>query len=264
MNILRKMWSYVPEPVRLLRRRAIQQKQQLERRLLFRRIDAQERSLGTPTIAPARLRYRVSGSADRGLFIQDGKACAADIQTALSKVGRELGSFQRVLDFGCGCGRTLIHLVDHASSAQLYGTDIDADAIKWCSQNLKFASFKVSKETPPTDYQPETFDLIYAISVFTHLDEDYQSRWLAELRRIASAGATLLLTVDSSKAEEKGFVFENSYEKGLFPDWYQNAFHSREYVFDKFSPYFNVLSYLPRGMNNHQDVVIMQKPASSA
>ena len=69
----------------------------------------------------------------------------------------------------------------------------------------------------------------------------------------------MLLTVDSSLVGEKEFVFQRSYEDGLFPAWYQNAFHSEKYVKENFGKYFEVMTYLPKGMNEHQDVVVLRK-----
>jgi SAM-dependent methyltransferase len=254
-----KKWQELPASLRHLIMRAVQQNNRLYRWLLFRHVDAKDRANGADGLPSAELRYRVSGAPDAKSFVTIGQKCAADINSSLLKIGRELRSFTRILDFGCGCGRTLVHLKDLATSAQFYGADIDAKAIEWSRQNLKFATFETIDSVPPTEYASDTFDFIYAISVFTHLNEDYQFRWLEELRRIAQPGAVLLLTVDSSFVGEHEFVFERSYEKGLFPDWYQNAFHSREYVFANFGTYFDVLGYFPRGMNAHQDVVVLQK-----
>jgi cyclopropane fatty-acyl-phospholipid synthase-like methyltransferase len=227
---------------------------------MFRHVERKDRLNGNRAhLPPPELRYRVSASPDAEAFIAVGKRCAADIQSALQKVGRELDSFPRILDFGCGCGRTLVHVRSLATAAQFDGTDIDAKAIEWCKHNLNFASFSLSKETPPIDFGSDTFDLIYAISVFTHLDEEYQFRWLEELQRIAKRGAVLLLTVDSSLVGEKDFVFQRSYEEGLFPAWYQNAFHSKRYIFENWGKYFDVLGYFPRTLNDLQDVVVLQK-----
>jgi SAM-dependent methyltransferase len=246
-------------PKRLLIK-AVQRNKRLYRWLLFRHVDAKDRANGVAAdLPPAELRYRVSSSPDAENFVVIGKACANDIQSALQRVGRDFGSFTRILDFGCGCGRTLVHLKDLAPHAQFDGTDIDANAIAWCKQHLRFANFSVGKSSPPTDYPSASFDFIYAISVFTHLDEHYQFRWLEELRRIAKPGAVVLLTVDSSLVGEKDFVFERSYENGLFPAWYQNAFHSEKYVVENFGKYFEVMGYFPRGMNDHQDVVVLKK-----
>ena len=240
--------------------KAVQRNKRLYRWLLFRHVDAKDRANGVAAnLPPAELRYRVSSSPDAQNFITIGKKCAADIESALRKVGCDLAKLERILDFGCGCGRTLIHMKELAPHAQFDGTDIDARAIDWCKEHLRFATFKVGQASPPTDYAPDSFDFIYAISVFTHLDAPYQFQWLEELRRIAKSGGVLLLTVDSSLAGEKDFVFQRSYEDGLFPAWYQNAFHSEKYVRENFGRYFEVLGYLPRGMNEHQDVVLLRK-----
>ena len=240
--------------------KAVQRNKRLYRWLLFRHVDAKDRANGVAAnLPPAELRYRVSSSPDAQNFITIGKKCAADIESALRRVGCDLAKLERILDFGCGCGRTLIHMKELAPHAQFDGTDIDARAIDWCKEHLRFATFKVGQASPPTDYAPDSFDFIYAISVFTHLDAPYQFQWLEELRRIAKPGGVLLLTVDSSLAGGKDFVFQRSYEDGLFPAWYQNAFHSEKYVRENFGRYFEVLGYLPRGMNEHQDVVLLRK-----
>ena len=240
--------------------KAVQRNKRLYRWLLFRHVDAKDRANGAAAnLPPAELRYRVSSSPDAQNFINIGKKCATDIQSAVRKVGHDLAEFEHILDFGCGCGRTLIHLKDLAPQAQFDGTDIDEGAIEWCKEHLDFATFSVGDASPPTDYAPDSFDFIYAISVFTHLDEDYQFRWLEELRRIAKPGGVLLLTVDSSLVGEKEFVFQRSYEDGLFPAWYQNAFHSKDYVVENFGRYFEVMGYFPKGMNDHQDVVMLRK-----
>ena len=260
MNLLLRLWRLLPRSSQLSIITMIQRNQSLYRWLMFRHVEAKDRLSGNYAhLPPPKLRYLVSASPDAEHFIAVGQRCAADIQSALQKVGRELNSFPRILDFGCGCARTLIHIKDLAPGAQFDGADIDSRAIEWCKQNLNFARFSLSKETPPIEYAPDTFDLIYAISVFTHLDEDYQFRWLKELRRIAKPGAVLLLTVDSSRADESGFVFQRSYEEGLFPAWYQNAFHSKEYVLENFGKYFDVLGYFPRTLNDLQDIVVLQK-----
>jgi SAM-dependent methyltransferase len=258
--VVQRLWRLLPRSLQLVIINMAQRNKRLYRTLLFRHVEAKDRLNGTYAhLPPPILRYRVSASPDAENFVTVGKQCAADIQAALQKVGRDLGSFARILDFGCGCGRTLVHVRSLATEARFDGTDIDAEAIAWCKQNLSFADFSLSKESPPIDYGSNTFDFIYAISVFTHLDEDYQFRWLEELQRIAKPGAVLLLTVDSSLVGEKDFVFQRSYEKGLFPAWYQNAFHSKDYVVKNFGKYFDLLGYFPRTLNNLQDVVLLQK-----
>ncbi|PWT94737.1 MAG: hypothetical protein C5B55_02270, partial [Blastocatellia bacterium] len=184
--MLLKLWSFIPRHIQLVIIKAMQTNKRVYRWLMFRHVDLSDRANGTRTqLPPSEMRYRVSGSPHAEDFVVVGKKCAADLRSALKKVNVELGSFGQILDFGCGCGRTLIHMKALAPQAQFSGTDMDSEAIKWCQQHIDFASFSFSKERPPMEYAADSFDFIYAISVFTHLDEDHQFCWLQELRRIA-------------------------------------------------------------------------------
>lgn len=223
-------------------------------------------------LPPTDLILRVNGSADIRSFLDAGKKCSQDIESSLVKVNRNMREFQSILDFGCGCGRTLMWFANRASDHSLYGTDIDSDAISWCRDNLRFGSFEVNSALPPLDYPSDKFDLVYAISVLTHLDEDYQFRWLSELKRIVKPKGILLATVHGqycwkdlppepmATIQEHGFVFVPvGAWKGVFPDWYQLTFHTQGYVEERFAEYFKVLDYVPRGLNNHQDMIVLQK-----
>jgi SAM-dependent methyltransferase len=226
---------------------------------------------GFASLPPSYLRYRVHGSPNMNGFLRVGNRCSKNIEAALERVGKDLDAFQDILDFGCGCGRTLIWFADRSQSARWHGTDIDAEAVSWCRSNLGFAEFGVNDPLPPLGYASEMFDFVYAISVFTHLDEDYQYRWLDELKRITRSEGIVLLTVngryiwknlpkeDVADIRKGGFKFiASNTAKGIFPEWYQNAYHTKQYVLDRYSEYFDVLEYIPRGMGN-QDIVVLQK-----
>jgi SAM-dependent methyltransferase len=224
-------------------------------------------------LPPALMRFKVRGSPSGDGFATIGRACANDIRDALRASGRELTEFGSILDFGCGCGGTLVWLRDLAPTATLSGTDIDASAIDWCRANLAYGQFGTNDALPPLGYADATFDLVYAVSVFTHLDEEFQFQWLQELRRILAPGGICLITLhgpgswnemparDEATLTSRGFVFvRTEVTRGLFPDWYQTAFHTRSYVEQRFASYFDVVGFVPRGMANHQDVVVLRRP----
>jgi ribosomal protein L11 methylase PrmA len=103
----------------------------------------------SPPLPPALLRYRVSESLDTDSFLAVGKACAEHIATQLTLMHKNLTSDDRVLDFGCGCGRTLRWLMNDFPKTHFSGADVDADAIQWCTDNLHNAQFALIEPTPP-------------------------------------------------------------------------------------------------------------------
>jgi hypothetical protein len=43
------------------------------------------------------------------------------------------------------------------------------------------------------------------------------------------------------------------------PDFYQSAFHTKDYIYQQWSAYFDIVRYEERGINNHQDAVLLRK-----
>ena len=227
-------------------------------------------------VPPAKLRHRVSGSLDKESFLQIGEILAQNIRELCAIVDRDIYSFERVLDFGCGPGRVILNFKDVPASCQIYGTDIDSELIRWCKEYLPHFRWSINGYQPPLPFADNTFDLIYAISVFTHLNEKFQHSWLRELRRVAKPGATIILTVHGeycinmlpssyqSQIHSYGFMFVTDATGRLkidkLPDFYQTAYHTQEYIHREWSTYFDVIHYLERGINNHQDAVILRKP----
>ena len=223
------------------------------------------------TLPPALLRFKVRGTPSGKSFVEIGKRCRDGIVAALNACGRDPNDFRSILDFGCGSGGTLIWLEEVAPKAALRGTDVDADAIAWCRGNLTYAEFDTNDPLPPLRYRDASFDLVYAVSVFTHLDEQFQHEWLRELRRITAPGGCCVVTVHApdtwptmpvmqrTELESKGHLFvEAAHDDGLFPRWYQTAFHTKRYVEETFGRYFRIVGYFEKGLANDQDVVVMQ------
>ena len=101
---------------------------------------------------------------------------------------------KRVLDFGSGAGRTLRHFSQEAESAEFWGCDIDQPSIEWLDRNLcpPFHAWQTA-HNPPLGLEHGTFDLIYAVSVFTHLTSN-SAAWLLELHRMLKPDGLLIAT----------------------------------------------------------------------
>jgi SAM-dependent methyltransferase len=144
-------------------------------------------------LPPLSLVYRVSGHYDLRAFFESGRAHAADIRRVVETV-RPITSHRTILDFGCGCGRILRHWAG-LNACQVSGTDHDEALIAWCRRSLPFASVARNELAAPLRYDAGAFDLVYAVSVFTHLSEDAQGFWMGELSRILRSGGLLLFTI---------------------------------------------------------------------
>lgn len=230
--------------------------------------------VGIP-LPPGRLRYRVHGDLDAASFVRTGQTVAGNVQSLMKAAGHELRSFTNVLDFGCGCGRVLAHLAGEGLPAGRSGSDIDREAITWCEQHIPAATWRVNQFLPPLSWPDHNFDFVFSISVFTHLDQEMQNAWLAELARVSRPGGMLLLTVhgefvhatlpaDQREAlRQSGFLYVTGATGRLkldgLPDFYQTAFHTPGYVRTHWSRYFEVVAIVPRGINDHQDAVILRK-----
>jgi len=110
---------------------------------------------------------------------------------------------KRVLDFGCGAGRTLRHFVEDARAGEFHGCDIDGPSVAWLAENMSppFHVFR-NEETPPLPLDGDSFDLVWAISVFTHISDRWAA-WLLELHRILREGGVLFATIHSPDRSEE-------------------------------------------------------------
>lgn len=217
---------------------------------------------------PAILRYRVSELISVGEFLRIGEGCATMIRQHLSEMGVDFANAPRILDFGCGCGRTIRWFLRDGGNAELHGVDVDRDAVSWCNRHLNNGHFVATSPWPPLPYPSEHFDAVYCLSVFTHLNEPMQDAWLGELTRILKPGGVLLITVfgntaigtlgavDRETLHARGFIHRRSTKlRGLVPEWYQTTWHSREYILDRLSVGFDDVRHcaIPDGA---QDVVM--------
>jgi SAM-dependent methyltransferase len=103
---------------------------------------------------------------------------------------------KRIMDFGCGAGRTLKHFIPEAESAagEVWGADIDAASVDLLNETV-CPPLRVIKSDylPPLPLETGSFDLIWSISVFTHLT-DNSLPWLCELHRLLAPGGLLIAT----------------------------------------------------------------------
>src|SRR5690554_4895026 len=109
-----------------------------------------------------------------------------------------------ILDWGCGPGRIIRHLnLFIGADCRLYGTDYNTKSIEWCTQNIPSISFKNNRLDAVLPYDDHFFDVIYGLSVFTHLSEPMHYSWYNELMRVLKPDGILLFTTQGDNFKTK-------------------------------------------------------------
>ena len=221
-------------------------------------------------VPPPRLIMRVAGTPDARWFLESGRAAAGVIRGALERAGRPIEELDAILDFGCGCGR-VTRRWSGLDGGGVHGSDRNTTAIAWCRANLGFARFETNALGPPLLHADATFDLVYALSVFTHLTEDLGLAWMSELARVLRPGGYLLLTTHGARYRDRLTPEERArFDAGDLvvrrPEAVGSnlcaAFHPRAYVQERLAGPLEPVEFVPEGAtgNPYQDLHLLRKP----
>src|ERR671930_1887008 len=147
-------------------------------------------------LPPPELMHRVGRIEDEPDVAAAYEAIGRHCRERLERVLPDDWSWEgkRVLDFGCGAGRTLRHFLAEAERGEFHGCDINHASIAWLQEHLAPPLHVFENgELPPLPQPDGYFDLAFAFSVFTHLG-DHWARWLLELHRVLKRRGFLFAT----------------------------------------------------------------------
>jgi SAM-dependent methyltransferase len=215
-------------------------------------------------VPPPELIVRVAGTADVDWFLEGGRRGYESVRAHVP-AGAPLGS---VLDFGCGCGRVTRYWRGFGGS--IAGSDLSGEAVAWCRANLPFGRFETNALEPPLAFADAEFDLVYGLSVFTHLAVDTQRRWFDELRRVLRPDGHLVLTThgDSYRARLEPRERERFDAGEIVVRWGEvagsnlcAAYHPRG-ALAALADGFLEIAHVPEGAagNPHQDLHVFRRP----
>lgn len=147
---------------------------------------------GVP-VPPAAVLYDIQGNCDLEGFYRSGLQHAAEIARLIERDAPP-GPL-KVLEWGCGPARVLQHLTSPSGAAwDLCGSDYNPDTIDWCRKSLPGIHFAHNGLKPPIPLESESVDVLYCISVFTHLSEESHREWIDEVRRLLKPGGLFIGT----------------------------------------------------------------------
>ena len=152
-------------------------------------------------IPPAANRMRVGSRSVWG-FMAAGRRCYLPIKQAMQKFGEPFKGETRLLDLGAGVGRVMQYFRD--DPVTLYTSDVDETARNHIAKNFPGVHAQTNNFAPPLDFQDSFFDVVYAVSVWTHLAPELQIPWLQEVKRILKPGGIALLTTIGPYGYQRG------------------------------------------------------------
>ncbi len=213
-------------------------------------------------------------------YLASGEEHVRSMREILERAGTPLETTGRILDFGCASGRMIRWLEGAADTCEIWGTDINSSHIIWCNQNLSPPfHFATTTSCPHLPFEDRYFGLVYAGSVFTHLD-DLADTWFQELRRVLRPGGRLFITIHDKSSIE---IMKNEWPPDYwlmkvlrtYPEFEQfvksdfgmfaigrstaaQVFHDVEYLSRRLEPFFHTLSVTPRGYS-YQTAVLLER-----
>ncbi len=151
------------------------------------------------------------------------------------------------------------------------GIDVDEEAILWSQKYLRGGTYVHVLETSALPFADDSFDVVFAVSVFSHLDEASQNLWLHEIHRILRTGGLFLASTHSDKLRysrpdltfeqhtqlnERGFFFAPG--SGTFRS--DSSFHSKSYLEQEWGKMFSIRFNHENGLAGFQDLSVWEKP----
>jgi SAM-dependent methyltransferase len=220
-------------------------------------------------VPPRQLIVRVAGTPDVGWFLRGGRLAAGSIRAALWRQGRRIEELGAILDFGCGCGRVTRNWIA-LRTTDVHGSDMNESAVEWCRRNLPFASFETNGLAPPLVFETAQFDLVYALSVFTHLPEELQLLWMRELERVLRPGGLLMLSthgehylprLTATERETFGAGDVVVRREEVAGTNLCTTFHPRSYVRERLAAGFEPIDFVAEGAagNPFQDLYVFRR-----
>jgi SAM-dependent methyltransferase len=146
------------------------------------------------------------------VFIKQGTLMFAAIESCIERhmPNRNIRELN-ILDFGCGVGRISLPFF-FKYGRPTHCVDVDKKCIAYLKETIPGANPTEIPYDPPTPFADNSFDVVYAVSVWTHLPPDKSDAWLREIKRILIPGGLALITTTS-------FAGLAARRKSLDPKW---------------------------------------------
>ncbi|EHL24498.1 type 12 methyltransferase [Acidovorax sp. NO-1] len=204
-------------------------------------------------------------------YLADGWRTMSELVLLLEEVDHPLLRAQSVLEFASGHGRFTRHLVKALGVDRVVVSDVVEDAVCFARETFGVQGF-VSAPVPEQVQWDRQHDLVFVLSLFSHLPHATWSRWLERIYGMVSPGGVLVFTTHGAEAvrkqgvvlDENGYFFAPSSEsQAIDGQEYGTTFTSEAYVRAHIADHLRgatLLKFAPRQFWHHQDAYVVKKP----
>ncbi|THU05396.1 class I SAM-dependent methyltransferase [Lampropedia puyangensis] len=207
-------------------------------------------------------------------YFADGWRTLSELMLLLEKVNKPLSQTKSFLEFASGHGRFTRHLVKAIGEDALTVSDVVEDAVHFSTQTFGVKGF-VSSTEPEQVTWPSQYEVVFVLSLFTHLPLKSWSRWLNHLYQSVQPGGVLVFTTHGIQAQQRQRVEMDETGLRFFPSSESNAIEAQEYGTTFTSDAFvrsqiaqtigidQLRLYAPASFWNYQDAYIIGKLVST-
>ena len=203
-------------------------------------------------------------------YLADGWRTLSELMLLLETVDQPLLKMPRVLEFASGHGRFTRHLVKALGAKRVVVSDVVPGAVEFSRSTFGVAGF-MSASVPEQVQWPQRYDLVFVLSLFSHLPRSTWSRWLKVLYEAVAPGGLLVFSTHGLKAaafdnvqlDAEGFFFAPSSESNAIDvQEYGTAFTSDAFVLQRIAETLGadcLVHQVPVHFWNHQDAYVLRR-----
>jgi len=129
-------------------------------------------------------------------YMRCAREVISQLEDALAAAGKTWRDLRSVLEFGCGYGRITRLLVQKVEPARVTVCDVIGEGARFCAKEFGVRAVRSSAKIG--DFHAEPSDLVFFISVHTHLSERRLLALQEKLWGLLKPGGVLLFTTMGS------------------------------------------------------------------